>query len=94
MYTYIYRYIYIYIYLYLYIYIYRTGVNIVEFSVSEAGGGTDLTDSLIMQQKQRIREGVKQTGGSARNATECVTSRRFKREKSRLGPGGHVQLVR
>ncbi len=35
-----------------------TGVNIVEFSVSEAGGGKDLTDSLIMQHKQRIREGV------------------------------------
>ena len=50
------------------------GVNIVEFSVSEAGGGKDLTDSLIMQQKQRIREGVKQTGGSARNATECVAT--------------------
>ena len=27
-----------------------------------------------MQQKQRIREGVKQTGGSARNATECVAT--------------------
>jgi hypothetical protein len=51
-----------------------TGVNIVEFSVSEAGGGKDLTDSLIMQQKQCIREGVKQTGGSARNATECVAT--------------------
>ena len=51
-----------------------TGVNILEFSVSEAGGGKDLTDSLIMQQKQRIREGVKQTGGSARNATECVAT--------------------
>ena len=43
-----------------------TGLNILEFSVSEAGGGKDLTDSLMMQQKQRIREGVKQTGGSAR----------------------------
>ena len=51
-----------------------TGLNILEFSVSEAGGGKDLTDSLIMQQKQRIREGVKQTGGSARNATECVAT--------------------
>ena len=51
-----------------------TGVNILEFSVSEAGGGKDLTDSLIMQQKQCIREGVKQTGGSARNATECVAT--------------------
>jgi hypothetical protein len=51
-----------------------TGLNILEFSVSEAGGGKDLTDSLIMQQKQRIREGVKQTGGSARNATECVST--------------------
>jgi hypothetical protein len=30
------------------------GVNIVEFSVSEAGGGKDLTDSLIMQKKQCI----------------------------------------
>ncbi len=46
-----------------------TGLKILEFSVSEAGGGKDLTDSLIMQQKQRIREGVKQTGGSAHNAT-------------------------
>jgi hypothetical protein len=27
-----------------------------------------------MHQKQRIREGVKQTGGSARNATECVVT--------------------
>ncbi len=51
-----------------------TGVNILEFSVSETGGGKDLTDSLIMQQKQRIREGVKQTGASARNATECVAT--------------------
>jgi hypothetical protein len=51
-----------------------TAVNIVEFSVSEAGGGKDLTDSLIMQQNQSIREGVKQTGGSARNATECVAT--------------------
>ncbi len=50
------------------------GVNIVEFSVSEAGGGKDLTDSLIMQKKQHIREGVKQTKGSARNATECVAT--------------------
>jgi hypothetical protein len=49
-----------------------TGVNILEFSVSEVGGGKDLTDSLIMQQKQHIREGVKQTGGSAENATEYV----------------------
>jgi hypothetical protein len=51
-----------------------TGVNIVEFSVSEAGGGKDLTDSLFMQQKQCIREGVKQTGGLTRNATECVAT--------------------
>jgi hypothetical protein len=51
-----------------------TGLNILEFSVSEAGGGKDLTDSLIMQQKQRIQEGVKQTGGSARNPTECVVT--------------------
>jgi hypothetical protein len=51
-----------------------TGLRILEFSVSEAGGGKDLTDSLIMQQKQRIREGVKQAGGSARNATECVAT--------------------
>jgi hypothetical protein len=27
-----------------------------------------------MQQKQRIREDVKQTGGSAHNATECVST--------------------
>ncbi len=51
-----------------------TGVNILEFSVSEAGGGKDLTDSLIMKKKQCIREGVKQTGGSARNPTECVAT--------------------
>ncbi len=36
--------------------------------------GNGLTDSLIMQHKQRIREGVKPTGGSARNATECVST--------------------
>jgi hypothetical protein len=51
-----------------------TGLKILEFSVSEAGGGKDLTDSLIMQHKQLIREGVKQTGGSTRNATECVVT--------------------
>jgi hypothetical protein len=51
-----------------------TGVNIVEFSVSEAGGGKDLTDSLIMQQKQSIREGVNQTGGSEHNPTKCVAT--------------------
>ena len=51
-----------------------TGVNILEFSVSETGGGKDLTDSLIMQQKHRIREGVRQTGGSAHNSTECVST--------------------
>jgi hypothetical protein len=51
-----------------------TGVNIVEFSVSETGGGKDLTDSLIIQQNQSIREGVKQKGGSARNDTECVVT--------------------
>jgi hypothetical protein len=39
-------------------------LKILEFSVSEAGGGKDLTDSLIMQQKQRIREGLKSTAGS------------------------------
>jgi len=39
-----------------------------------SGGDNDLTDSLIMQHKQRIREGVKPTGGSARNATECVAT--------------------
>ena len=39
-----------------------------------SGGGNDLTDSLIMHHKQRIREGVKPTGGSARNATECVAT--------------------
>jgi hypothetical protein len=33
-----------------------------------------LTDSLIMQHKQRIREGVKPTGGSERNASECVAT--------------------
>jgi hypothetical protein len=31
-----------------------TGLNILEFIVSEVGSGKDLTDSLIMQQKQRI----------------------------------------
>ena len=46
----------------------------VKLLCSEAGGGKDLTDSLIMQQKQRIRDGVKQTGGSARNGTECVAA--------------------
>ncbi len=51
-----------------------TGLKILEFSVSEAGGDKDLTDSLIIQQKQRIREGVKQTGGSVRNGTECVVT--------------------
>ena len=49
-------------------------MNIVEFSVSEVGGGKDLTDSLIMKQKQRIREGVKQTGESTHNAAECVAT--------------------
>jgi hypothetical protein len=39
-----------------------------------SGGDNDLTDSLIMKHKQRIREGVKSTGGSARNATECVAT--------------------
>ena len=51
-----------------------TGVDILEMSVSEAGGGKDLTDSLIMQQKQRLREGVLKPGGSTRNAWECVTT--------------------
>ena len=36
--------------------------------------GKDLTDSLIMQHKQRIREGVNPTGGSARNSTEFVAT--------------------
>ncbi len=36
-----------------------TGLKILEFSVSETGGDKDLTDSLIMNQKQRIRDGVK-----------------------------------
>jgi hypothetical protein len=40
----------------------------------DQGGGKDLTDSLIMQYKQRIREGVKPTGGSERNASECVAT--------------------
>ncbi len=39
-----------------------------------SGGGNDLTDSLIMKHKQRIREGVNPTGGSAYNATECVST--------------------
>jgi hypothetical protein len=69
-----------------------TGLKILEFSVSEAGGGKDLTDSLIMQQKQRIREGVKQTEGQ--RAMLQNVWRRFKRERSRLGRGGHVQHVR
>ncbi len=62
-----------------------TGVNIVEFSVSEDGGGKDLTDSLIMYQKQRIREGVKQTGGSTRNGTECVVTVQQGEEQVGLG---------
>ena len=40
----------------------------------DQGWGKDLTDSLIMQHKQRIREGVKPTGGSARNAMERVAT--------------------
>ncbi len=39
-----------------------------------SGGGNDLTDSLIMQHKQRIREGVNPTGGSVRKATEYVAT--------------------
>jgi hypothetical protein len=51
-----------------------TGVRIIEFSVSEAGGGKDLTDSLFMKQKQHLREGMTKKGGSARNAGECVST--------------------
>ena len=40
----------------------------------DQGGGNDFTDSLIIHHKQRIREGVKPTGGSACNATECVAT--------------------
>ena len=50
----------------------------------DQGGGKDLTDSLIMQQKERIREGVKSIGGRAMLRSAL---RRFRREKSRLGPG-------
>jgi hypothetical protein len=51
-----------------------TGVFIREMSVSEAGGGKDLTDSLFMQQKQRLKQGVNKKGGSARSASECVST--------------------
>ena len=39
-----------------------------------------------MQQKQCIREGVKQTGGSARNATECVAT--VQKGEEQLGSRG------
>jgi hypothetical protein len=42
------------------------------FLYFDQGWGKDLTDSLIMQHKQRNRECVKPTEGSARNATECT----------------------
>jgi hypothetical protein len=71
-------------YIYIYIHIY-TYVVMCNSTSRDQGGDNDLTDSLIMQHKQRIREGVKETGR--------VITYRFKREKSRLGPGGHVQLM-
>ena len=40
----------------------------------DQGWDKDLTDFLIMQHKKRIREGVNPTGGSGRNATECVAT--------------------
>lgn len=49
-----------------------TGVQILEFLVSEAGGGKDLTDSAFSLHKHHIREGVKKKHGSARNAAEVT----------------------
>ena len=49
-------------------------VCILELSISEAGGGKDLTDRLIQKQKQLLAEAVKKKGGSVKSATEAVQS--------------------
>jgi len=48
------------------------GVTIVKLSISEAGGGKDLTDSHFHTQKLLLSEHVKKKDGSARNVAECV----------------------
>jgi len=47
-------------------------VTIVELSISEAGGGEDITDSFFHTQKLLLAEHVKKKDGSARNVAECV----------------------
>jgi hypothetical protein len=45
-----------------------------ELMISEAGGGKDLTDSLIQKQKQLLAEIVEKKGGSVKSAAEAVKS--------------------
>ena len=47
-------------------------LRIVEVSISEAGGGKDLTDSLIQKHKHMLRQQTRKPGGSACTAAELV----------------------
>jgi hypothetical protein len=49
-----------------------SGVRVLVVNITEAGNGKDVADSVVQKQKQNIREGLKQEGGSARTAGECV----------------------